>query len=121
MLRSQSTTPDTQEDRTLPATSAQSRRRGNLTEAMGLLSTGPERIFKLAELEMQDLGDPELDEYLETGGWEGKAGAFGLQDRTGWIDVVEGSESNVVGLPLELLGELLSEYQGGPRRDPFAK
>ena len=38
-----------------------------------------------------------------------KAGAFGLQDRLGWIRVVEGSESNVVGMPLELLAQMLSD------------
>jgi septum formation protein len=60
-------------------------------------------------LEMKLLPDEELESYLETGQWEGKAGAFGLQDRTGWIEVLEGSESNVVGLPLELLSELLGQ------------
>jgi septum formation protein len=65
----------------------------------------------VTELEMRHLEDDELEAYLETGGWEGKAGAFGLQDRTGWVEVVEGSESNVVGLPLELLADLLAEYQ----------
>jgi septum formation protein len=66
----------------------------------------------VTELEMRHLEDTELEAYLETGAWEGKAGAFGLQDRTGWVNVVEGSESNVVGLPLELLAELLKEYGG---------
>ena len=37
----------------------------------------------------------------------GQGGAFGYQDRLGWVHVIEGSESNVVGLPLELLAEML--------------
>lgn len=60
-------------------------------------------------LEMDDLGDEALDEYLLSGEWEGKAGAFGYQDRTGWLSIVSGSESNVIGLPLELLEEMLAE------------
>jgi septum formation protein len=60
-------------------------------------------------LEMSPLSDAEIEDYLATGQWEGKAGAFGLQDRTGWVRVVEGSESNVVGLPLELLEKLLAD------------
>ncbi|MEX1039278.1 MAG: nucleoside triphosphate pyrophosphatase [Pirellulaceae bacterium] len=56
---------------------------------------------------MSDLADQEIESYLDTGLWKGKAGAFGIQDRTGWVNVVRGSESNVVGLPLELLSELL--------------
>ena len=48
-----------------------------------------------------------LDAYLASGQWEGKAGAFGYQDGLDWVHVVEGSESNVVGLPMELLAEML--------------
>ncbi len=58
-------------------------------------------------LHMLALSDEEIEEYLEKGLWEGKAGAFGLQDRTGWVDVIEGSKSNVVGLPMELLASML--------------
>ncbi len=29
-------------------------------------------------------------------------------DNPGWVHVIEGSESNVVGLPLELLAEMLA-------------
>ena len=58
---------------------------------------------------MDSLSTEQLDEYLASGGWEGKAGAFGYQDRLGWVHIVEGSESNVVGLPMELLAEMLAE------------
>jgi len=58
-------------------------------------------------LQMAPLRDAEIEEYLETGLWEGKAGAFGFQDRHAWLQIVDGSESNVVGLPLELLAEML--------------
>ena len=58
---------------------------------------------------MDRLAETQLDEYLESGQWEAKAGAFGYQDRLGWVHVVKGSESNVVGLPMELLAEMMSE------------
>jgi nucleoside triphosphate pyrophosphatase len=60
-------------------------------------------------LRMDPLSDTQLDEYLSSGQWEGKAGAFGYQDRLGWVHIVEGSASNVVGLPMELLAEMLNE------------
>ena len=60
-------------------------------------------------LKMVQLPDSEIESYLDTDLWEGKAGAFGLQDRLGWIDVVDGSESNVVGLPMELLERMLKD------------
>jgi len=58
---------------------------------------------------MDAISDAELDAYLATGGWEGKAGAFGYQDGLDWVHITEGSESNVVGLPMELLGRMLAE------------
>ncbi len=59
-------------------------------------------------LQMDCLSEEALEDYLASGGWEGKAGAFGYQDRLGWVHIVEGSESNVVGLPMELLAEMLA-------------
>ncbi|HEX4145880.1 MAG TPA: nucleoside triphosphate pyrophosphatase [Pirellulales bacterium] len=60
-------------------------------------------------LVMNRLSTEVLEEYLASGAWAGKSGAFGYQDRHGWLQVVEGSESNVIGLPLELLGEMLAQ------------
>lgn len=72
------------------------------------LSSSPEVHVAKTTLEMDALEDGEIEEYLATGGWEGKAGAFGYQDRLGWVKIIEGSESNVVGLPMELLKEMLA-------------
>ncbi|MCL2005528.1 MAG: Maf family protein [Planctomycetaceae bacterium] len=60
------------------------------------------------QLLMQPISDGELEAYLDTGIWQGKSGAFGYQDCTGWITILEGSESNVVGLPMEVLQRMLS-------------
>jgi septum formation protein len=59
-------------------------------------------------LRMDGLTPAQLDDYLAGEQWQGKAGAFGYQDRLGWVHLVEGSASNVVGLPLELLAEMLA-------------
>lgn len=63
-------------------------------------------------LKMDALPDEAIEEYLASGAWEGKAGAFGYQDRLGWIHIVQGSESNVVGLPMELLKQMLQQLNG---------
>jgi septum formation protein len=63
----------------------------------------------VTKLVMDAVSDRQLEEYLESHAWEGKAGAFGYQDRLGWIHIVEGSQSNVVGLPMELLASMLHE------------
>lgn len=76
---------------------------------------GDEPLVRTAEtrLRMHRLNDEQLDEYLASGMWRGKAGAFGLQDRLGWLEIVTGGESNVVGLPLELLAEMFAELNWG--------
>jgi len=65
-------------------------------------------------LRMDPLSDAQIEEYLASGAWEGKAGAFGYQDRLGWVHVVVGSETNVVGLPMELLADMLAEAAESP-------
>jgi septum formation protein len=64
----------------------------------------------MTRLCMDVLTPQQLDAYLAGGQWEGKAGAFGYQDGIDWVHVIEGSESNVVGLPMELLAEMLQAY-----------
>ena len=60
-------------------------------------------------LRMDAISDAQIAEYLAGGQWHGKAGAFGYQDRLGWIHLARGSESNVVGLPLELLATMIDD------------
>ena len=59
---------------------------------------------------MEPITDDQLETYLDTEQWVGKAGAFGFQDGPNWIRLEAGSESNVVGLPMELLEKMLAEF-----------
>jgi septum formation protein len=67
-------------------------------------------------LRMDQLTPLQIDEYVASGLWEGKAGGFGYQDRLGWLHVLSGGESNVVGLPLELLAEMLEKLRNDEGR-----
>jgi septum formation protein len=69
----------------------------------------PDTRVAVTRLRMDDIPELDLDEYVESYLWEGKAGGFGYQDRLAWIQILDGSESNVVGLPMELLGEMLEK------------
>lgn len=62
------------------------------------------------QLRMDELTSNQIEAYLATEKWVGKAGAFGYQDGWDWLHVIEGEESNVVGLPMELLKKRLSEF-----------
>ncbi|MBI1899877.1 MAG: septum formation protein Maf [Planctomycetia bacterium] len=64
-------------------------------------------------LRMDVLSPERIQAYLEGGQWLGKAGAFGYQDGLDWVHVIAGSESNVVGLPIERLKRMLSDLGSG--------
>ena len=54
------------------------------------------------------LSTAELDGYIESGEWKGKAGAYAIQGRAAaFIPFMSGSHSNVVGLPLHETAQLL--------------
>lgn len=60
-----------------------------------------------SQLEMKPLGQLELEQYLQSGMWQEKSGAFGYQDGHSWLKIHSGSPENVVGLPVDLLKQLL--------------
>ena len=64
----------------------------------------------VSHLWMEPISDDQLESYLDTEQWVGKAGAFGFQDGPNWIRLDTGSASNVVGLPMELLETMLAEF-----------
>ncbi|MEO8939307.1 MAG: Maf family protein [Isosphaeraceae bacterium] len=55
------------------------------------------------------LTDLERTAHLDSNRWQGKAGAYGVQDHDPFVSVVSGSWSNVVGLPMERLARLLEK------------
>jgi septum formation protein len=56
-----------------------------------------------------ELSHDDVDNYLASGEWSGKAGGYAIQGLAGtFVTALEGSWSNVVGLPTEALTALLS-------------
>jgi septum formation protein len=75
----------------------------------------PATRVAVTHLQMDRLTEEAIDTYLQTDLWQGKAGAFGYQDGPDWLHLEQGSESNVVGLPLELLAEMLRVIEAPER------
>jgi len=60
-------------------------------------------------VKMKRLSEAELNGYLASGEWRGKAGGYGIQGRAGaFIPWISGSFSAVVGLPLAETANLLA-------------
>lgn len=79
-------------------------------------ATGRRKITHDATcVRMRELTDSQLSQYIAGGNWQGKAGAYGIQDRDDpFVERLQGSFSNVVGLPLELVGKLLAQFDCRP-------
>ncbi|MFD1797320.1 septum formation inhibitor Maf [Paracoccus aurantiacus] len=61
---------------------------------------------------MRALSKGEIDDYLASGEWQGKAGGYAIQGRAGaFVDWMSGSFSAVVGLPLAETQVLLRAAQ----------
>ena len=57
---------------------------------------------------MRALTGREVDQYVQSGEWIGKAGAYAIQETADrFVENIEGSFSNVVGLPMELVGRMV--------------
>jgi len=68
-----------------------------------LISPDGREISRVVEtrLKMKRLSETEMNMYLDSGEWDGKAGGYGIQGLAGaFISHISGSYSNVVGLPV---------------------
>jgi septum formation protein len=73
---------------------------------LALIERGTERTAAaVTQVTFRALGDEDVQAYLDTGEWEGRAGAYAIQEHgSGLVETVEGEYLNVVGLPVtELL------------------
>ncbi len=62
-------------------------------------------------VKFKPVSDEEINAYIATGDSMDKAGAYGIQGRAAaFIDGIEGCYSNVVGLPLSELAEILKSF-----------
>jgi len=62
-------------------------------------------------IKMRTIKDEEIDRYILTGEPMDKAGAYAIQgEGREFIEKIDGSFSNVVGLPLELLQKMLNHF-----------
>ena len=62
-------------------------------------------------LRMGTPSDDDIEAYLASGSWEGKAGGYNLSERieAGWPIEFEGDPTTVMGLPMQRLVPLLEE------------
>jgi septum formation protein len=84
----------------------------------GLCLRGPEweELHRVVtEVSLRPLAPGEIERYVATGEWQGRAGAYAIQGRGATlVERIDGDYLNVVGLPAALLVRLLAErFPGG--------
>ncbi len=79
-----------------------------------VLAGGEERSgLERSTVTFKSLGEEEIERYVEFGEWEGRSGGYAIQTLGSTLVArIEGSVSNVVGLPVGLLLELAPELFG---------
>jgi len=68
-----------------------------------------------AQVRVGRIDEAELQAYLDSGEWSGKAGAYNLSERlaAGWPIAFEGDPSTIMGLPMRRLLPILSDALAG--------
>lgn len=67
-------------------------------------------------VEFRELSEADIDWYLDTGEYKGKAGSYGIQGAASiFVERIQGTYAGVVGLPVATLDRLLSDL-GWPLR-----
>jgi septum formation protein len=85
-------------------------RRHCVTTGVVLALPDGRRIRRLVETNVtfQRLTQAQMEDYIASGEWQGKAGAYGIQGRAeAFTRFISGSHSNVVGLPLFETAQML--------------
>jgi len=79
--------------------------------ALRLVGDEPRSFADTARVNMGQVSDAALEQYLRSGQWAGKAGGYNLAERVaeGWPITVEGDPGTVMGLPMRRLAPMLVE------------
>ena len=93
---------------------ALSGREHQVVTALAVMDASTQRSIvrtSVTKVWFRELSEREIAAYVATGEPLDKAGAYGIQERGALlVERIEGCYSNVVGLPLSLLGGMLREF-----------
>ena len=85
------------------------RRHRVITSVAVLSDSGARQRDVVSAVRLARLSDAEIDAYLATGDWKGKAGAYAIQGpAAAFVPWISGSFSAIMGLPVYETGRLLA-------------
>jgi septum formation protein len=75
-------------------------------------------FYDKGEVTFKKFSDAQLELYLKTKAWQGKAGAYGIQDEENvFIKDFKGASTGIIGLPLTRLAQILEDFEVKLRPD----
>jgi len=90
--------------------------RHRVITGVALLGPGARRQIAsdATHVTMRPMTDAQIEAYIESGEWIGKAGAYAIQETADrFVEKIEGSWSNVVGLPIEMVTRMIAAAGAG--------
>jgi len=85
----------------------------NLITGFALTETNNPKIIidhDITSVQFIKISDDDIHGYLKSGEWKGRAGAYSIQERASlFIKSIQGSSSNVIGLPMHRIFEILKK------------
>ncbi|NVM16460.1 MAG: septum formation protein Maf [Candidatus Lokiarchaeota archaeon] len=85
----------------------------NLITGIAITEIGDVKVvidYDITIVTFLDLSDADIRDYIRIGDWKGRAGAYSSRDRASlFIKKIQGSPSNVIGLPMQKIFKILKE------------
>ena len=72
----------------------------------------------LSAVQMRPLTEDEIERYIASNEWQGKAGGYGIQDPDPFVTRTSGCLTNIVGLPMTTTRDLLRDAGIQPADGP---
>jgi len=83
----------------------------NLITGLAITEIRNEKVivdYETSEVCFSDLSEEEIHSYIKTGEWKGRAGSYSIRDKASlFVKYINGSSSNVIGLPMHKVFEIL--------------
>ncbi|MBD3198344.1 MAG: septum formation protein Maf [Candidatus Lokiarchaeota archaeon] len=85
----------------------------NLITGIAIAESSSEKLitsYDTTSVEFLPLSDDDINHYINSNEWKGRAGAYSLREKASLIVAsINGSSSNVLGLPMQKLFEILKK------------
>jgi septum formation protein len=85
----------------------------NLITGIAITKIGDAKVitdYDITVVTFLNLSDNDIREYIRVEEWKGRAGAYSSRDRASlFIKEIQGSPSNVIGLPMQKIFEILKK------------